>query len=100
MEITLSNVFNYMFSDDNDWGNPTYYVVKTGDCYVKKVDSRYTVRETTSKKIGSFWCWKNVALHICDLHSSYYDKIKIVKIHWWNMLWWWLKMEDRDSFLD
>lgn len=92
----MPRIFDYMFSDDNDWGNPTYYVIKANCKYFSKIRADYNVSELSSSKLHAAWVWKNVADHLVDMHKGYYNKIKAVKIHWWNLLWWWLKMEDRD----
>lgn len=91
----MPRIFDYIFSEDGDWGNPTYYTIKANGKYVSKLRHDYSVSEMTDSMVKAAWVWKGVADKVVSLHKDYYDKIKIVKIHWWNLLWWWLRMEER-----
>lgn len=83
-----------MFASDGDWGNPEYFVVKANGKYVKKLRRDYSIAEMTDRRLDAVWLWRRVADKIAEAHRDCYDKIKIVKIRWWNILWWWLRMEE------
>lgn len=83
------SIFEYIFSSNDDWANPTYYVVKLcNDCYIKELLTyKPWIRTTTYSKSKALWMKKNVAISIVEKTKDIgYVDAKISKIHWWNVL--------------
>jgi len=83
------SIFEYLFSSNDDWANPTYYVVEVcKNNYIKQtLVCKPWVRTTTSSKTMAFWMKKNVASSFVEKAKDIgYADAKISKVHWWNVL--------------